>query len=299
MNVTVVFDGYSNNPSTKDITHIRRTKGKVGQPVLFTGETVFRSKKDDFLLNLENKQRFLHLLADKMNAIGLEAKQAEGDADVLIAKTGLEKSQAMPTAVIGEDTDLLILLIHYSNRDIPKFDLFFKSDKIVRNPRLWKLKNVITILGREVCNAILLIHAILGCDTTSRVFSLGKGLALTRCVKDQEFCSDMMLFVDPSVTKLQVEITGERLLLKLYGAKNEDSLDVLRVVQFHQKLASNDKVVKPENLQHLQLQLFIPSEFIIKYSVGTVEMTSIHWTGDGRRGMEDCSLFIRLRSQLL
>ena len=74
MNVTVVFDGYSNNPSTKDITHIRRTKGKVGQSVLFTGEKVFRSKKDDFLLNLENKQQFLHLLADKINAIGLEAK---------------------------------------------------------------------------------------------------------------------------------------------------------------------------------------------------------------------------------
>ena len=33
------------------------------------------------------------------------------------------------------------------------------------------------VLGRAVCNDVLFEHAILGCDTTSRVFSTGKGLA--------------------------------------------------------------------------------------------------------------------------
>ena len=43
---TVVFDGYSNGPSTKDITHVRRNMGIVGTPVRFTNDTPFRSSKD-------------------------------------------------------------------------------------------------------------------------------------------------------------------------------------------------------------------------------------------------------------
>ena len=87
--VTVVFDRYSNDPSTKDVTHLRRSKGKVGRSVLFTKETVFNMKKDDFLLNLDNKQRFLQLLTSEMNVEGIEAVQSDGDADVLIAETAI------------------------------------------------------------------------------------------------------------------------------------------------------------------------------------------------------------------
>lgn len=61
-NVTVVFDGYSHEPSTKDVTHYRRGKGIVGTEVKFTYNTPFKSKKDVFLKNLNNKQNFITLL---------------------------------------------------------------------------------------------------------------------------------------------------------------------------------------------------------------------------------------------
>ncbi|KAH3842550.1 hypothetical protein DPMN_116047 [Dreissena polymorpha] len=37
--ITVVFDGYKQGPTIKDITHLRRTKGKLGKAVKFSLET--------------------------------------------------------------------------------------------------------------------------------------------------------------------------------------------------------------------------------------------------------------------
>jgi hypothetical protein len=55
-NVIIVFDGYGNGPSTKDHTHQRWTKGIVGTKVYFNEDTPFKSKKDLFLGNVENKK---------------------------------------------------------------------------------------------------------------------------------------------------------------------------------------------------------------------------------------------------
>lgn len=65
-NAIVVFDGYGNGPSTKDHTHQRRTKGIVGTKVYFNEDTPFKSKKDLFLGNVENKQNFITLVANHL-----------------------------------------------------------------------------------------------------------------------------------------------------------------------------------------------------------------------------------------
>ena len=54
-NAIVVFDGYEKEPSTKDQTDRRRSKDIVETKVIFTKETPFRSNKDLFLRNSENK----------------------------------------------------------------------------------------------------------------------------------------------------------------------------------------------------------------------------------------------------
>ena len=41
---TVVFDGYDDKPSTKDTTHFRRTVGKQGLSVHFSGEMKLNMK---------------------------------------------------------------------------------------------------------------------------------------------------------------------------------------------------------------------------------------------------------------
>lgn len=58
----VVFDGYSNAPSTKDCTHLRRSGGSAGVAVHFTGDMTLQMKKDRVPLQ-QGKQATVHSLA--------------------------------------------------------------------------------------------------------------------------------------------------------------------------------------------------------------------------------------------
>ena len=95
-NAEVVFDG-----------HLRRTNGKIGQEVKFSESMKLTKTREEFLLNHNNKQRFLQTLTSSL----LKAVQADGDADVLIVKMALKRSENRTTALIGEDADLLIPLL--------------------------------------------------------------------------------------------------------------------------------------------------------------------------------------------
>ena len=136
----VGFDGYSNGPSTKDITHVRRNMGIVGTPVRFTNGTPFRSSKDSFLKNVENKQNFMYLLGTYLEERGINVRYAESDADVLIVDTAVELAETTTTFVIGEDTDLLVLLCYHA-KDSMK--IFLRSDtkqtKLKRN-KVWDIQ---------------------------------------------------------------------------------------------------------------------------------------------------------------
>ena len=89
----VVIDGYSNGPSTKDMTHLRRTNGCSGGPdICFSGDTLLCETKQRFLMNSSNKQRFIQHLMATFRENGFETVQAPGDADCLIVKAALEKA---------------------------------------------------------------------------------------------------------------------------------------------------------------------------------------------------------------
>ena len=58
----VVFDGYPMLPTTKDTTHVRRSKGKKGKVIKFSLTLKLSMDKDKFLSNKENKQPFIECL---------------------------------------------------------------------------------------------------------------------------------------------------------------------------------------------------------------------------------------------
>ena len=84
----MVFDGYENGPSTKDGTHQRRT-GTHGPTVNVDGVMLAKLKKQDFLSNKENKQKFINLLSGKLELSGCTTIHAEEDADILIFQTAI------------------------------------------------------------------------------------------------------------------------------------------------------------------------------------------------------------------
>ena len=67
-----------------------------------------------FLSKKSNEQNFIDLLGIDLQASGCTIIHAEEDADRLIVETVMESPFNHPTIVIADDTDVLILLIHYA-----------------------------------------------------------------------------------------------------------------------------------------------------------------------------------------
>jgi len=105
--------------------------------------------------------------------------KAQEDADVDIVKAALETSHLHITTLIGEDTDqsdLLVLLLHYHEKPHWK-SLFFRSDKTTTsNAKVYNINHLKEMIRNNMCSQLLLnfMHAMTGCDTTSRILGVGK-----------------------------------------------------------------------------------------------------------------------------
>jgi len=76
------------------------------------------------------------------------------------------------TTLIGEDTDLLVLLLYYAQG--ATMDLYFKSDRSKPDGsfKVYDINRLKDILGHDLCSQLLFIHAMTGCDTTSQILVL-------------------------------------------------------------------------------------------------------------------------------
>ena len=66
--------------------------------------------------NSHSKQAFINMLCEKLNEHDTRYKNAVDDADLLIAQTAVDCALSPEVIVIGEDTDLLVFLIHHVNK---------------------------------------------------------------------------------------------------------------------------------------------------------------------------------------
>ena len=179
---TVVFDGYDAGPSIKDNTHKRRQKNIHYPIVHFTGDTEFEGKQEEFLSLGSNKQQLIKLISEEMVLRGCTVFQAEGDAHVYITKAAVNSAQEHSTTLIGEDTDLLILLVHFA--DANGKPLYFKSDNQSRGiPKVYYINNLKSIFGSELCTQLLFLHAFTGSDSTLRIYGVGKKSVFQKLVK--------------------------------------------------------------------------------------------------------------------
>ena len=222
----IVFVGYQEELSTEDCAHERRTMD-------FTRDMVMKSTKEDLLSNKDNKQRFIKMLGQSLEHVGCETRHAKGDAYVLIVGTTVTSAMSCETTLVGDDTDLLVLLYFHVKGDY--CEVFFKPEVrsgTKKRPRCWNIKYVQRVLGRAVCHNMLFAHAILGCDPTYRVFSREKGLALKHIRSDKHFITQAEVFLQENATLADISSAGEAAPVRLYTSAVDDTLDTLRLQRF-------------------------------------------------------------------
>ena len=125
---------------------------------------------------------------------------------------------------------------------------------------------------------MLFAHAILGCDTTSRVFRMRKGLALKHIRSDKHFITQAEVFLHENATLADISSAGEAALVCPYTGAVGETLYKLRLLRFHQKVSTSTRFVQPENLlRHHQLPRTIASvcTFRCKYGMGNQGLVHI------------------------
>ena len=122
----VVFDDYLNS-STKDMTHQRCLKSKIGATVTFTEKMHLTMTKSEFLMNKINKQRFVNMFGETLDKNNCKSYYASADADLLIVQKAVESATTMKTVLVGDDTDLLVLLCYHASLDT--CNLLFKPEQ--------------------------------------------------------------------------------------------------------------------------------------------------------------------------
>lgn len=99
-----------------------------------------------------------------------------------------------------------------------------------------------------MCEHILFIHSILGCDTTSRLFGLGKGLAVKKIEHNVQFQQQAAVFNQPQSEKEDIISAGEWAIVILYSGNVKDGLDSLRCQRFIDKVSRSTSHVEPQCL---------------------------------------------------
>ena len=82
---------------------------------------------------------------------------------------------------------------------------------------------------------LLFMHAIFGCETTSRLFGLGKGIVVNK-LSDSHFYKSAETFTKRNVSKEDVISVGDTALVLLYGGSCAEGLGSLRYKWFCDKL---------------------------------------------------------------
>lgn len=124
-------------------------------------------------------------------------------------------------------------------------------------------------MGTFFWKHILFQHAILGCDTTSRLFGIGKGAIVKKFKTNAALQQAADVFDLVSFTPNDIESAGEKALVAIYNGKKEETLNTLRLTRYCEKVTKSLTQVEPRSLPpQVLLQNTTATESFSKYASG-------------------------------
>jgi len=193
------------------------------------------------------------MLQKHLELSGWQALQSKSDADtdVVAVALHLASTQPLPVAVAASDTDILVLLLFHYKGTSDTADIYFMSQahkRIQTETKPINIRQVQKHIGQEICQRLLVIHAVGGCDTTSAICRLGKGTILNRLGKCSELASAMETMMNDQATVDEVIAAGTQIMVKIYGGQSGDKLDKMRYTAYCKMISVSLLRPQPQRL---------------------------------------------------
>lgn len=125
--------------------------------------------QSEFLANAKNKIGLISLLTVHLKRRGYTVHQSLGDADLSIVLTAIDEAKkGVEACVIGDDTDLLVLLtVHAPSENKLKMVVPKRGNQEVK---VYSICDIQRGIG-DMKAVLLAIYAFTGCDTVSAIFT--------------------------------------------------------------------------------------------------------------------------------
>ena len=167
----------------------------------------------------------------------LTSSQEETDTRVILYALSGASNGYEVVKVRSPDSDIFFILLHHSSKiaaDI-LFDTGYGNKR-----RLINVSHLANLYGQQKCSALMALHAYTGCDMTSSFKGIGKLKPLKilqSCGEYEETLGNLGNKLDISEHSLSVL---QKFTCSIYGNKNFDSIDMLRLHLLKRKCDNKD-----------------------------------------------------------
>ena len=202
-------------------------------------DTVLDIDKSVYLTNYKNKQSFINHLRTELEKDGINTRASSDDADRDVVCLAIDKLQYSDVTVYGDDSDLIVLILHHADVVLKSGHTLYYHTK----SEIWNMNQLISKSKTfPFVSRILVVHAFLGCDTTSRINGVGKDRFLK--TRELDFWELFDIFIEYDINPVTIAEYGRKIMLKIYKAKEEMDLNDLRATLFQKenlkKISAND-----------------------------------------------------------
>ena len=223
---------------TRNVPNYRQFLKRTGNNVdlvLFVSEYIMANSKDEIPYNkaiviaggFKNGEEARMVSSVSVENVE-ELYSTHEEADTRMVLHAINLSSRFSRIIIRtDDTDVLVLLLHYTNKGLLAKETFMHaghSGKIVTKERFIPVHNIRDQLGDTFCQCLPSCHSLTGCDTTN---GIGKKTAFTTLQKLIDSGSVVGL-ANPDDPEWMA--AARVLVLSLYGCKRRScaTLDELR-----------------------------------------------------------------------
>lgn len=149
----------------------------------------------------------------------LTTDQVEADSRLLLHAKHAATARPGSTIIISSpDTDVLVLCCAMAHK-MPENTTIIMKTGTGNYRRYIDVPGIVSKLGTSVCEALLGMHALTGCDSTSAFFGKGKKLALTLLQQNPKFAVTLAQLASAYDAIPEVIAGCQEFVCRLYGSK--------------------------------------------------------------------------------